>query len=183
MAKLSKEKKDKSNIPHFNAVDAMIIILLVVALVGIYFRYNIIDFLTADKNNDEYAVSFSVDDIRYTTPNYLSIDDKVYFKSTGNIMGNIITESKDNQAVLNITPAKKYFTDSKGDIKEVSYPEQESRVDAKGRLLCLGSYSADSGFCIDGNTYIAPGQYVEVYTEMVTLTLKITDIAPYESEK
>lgn len=179
MAKVKKEKKDKSNLPHFNAVDAMIIILLIFALVGIYFRYNIIDFLTTDKNNDQYVVSFSIDDIRYTTPNYLSVGDKVYFKSTGKTMGSIISESE-NQGALNITPAQKYFTNSQGDIEAVFYPDEESRVDAKGRLLCMGSYTGESGFCIDGNTYIASGQYVDVYTEMVTLTLKITAIEPYE---
>jgi hypothetical protein len=179
MARVKKNKKDKSNTPHFNAVDAMIVILLIVALVGIYFRYNIIDFLTADKNDEQYVVSFSIEDIKYTTPNYMSVGDKVYFKSSGELMGTLISESE-NQGALNITPALKYFTDSKGNIEPIFYPNEESRVDAKGRLLCLGNYTEKSGFCIDGNIYIASGQYVAVYTELVSFNLKITSIEPYE---
>ncbi len=179
MAKAKKQKKDRSNVPHFNVIDAMIVMLVIAAVLGMFFRYNIIDFLTADKNDERYVVSFSIEDIKYTTPNYISVGDKVYFKSTGDIMGTLISESE-NQGALNITPAIKHFTDSKGNIQAIFYPNEESRVDAKGRLVCLGNYTEGSGFCIDGNVYIASGQYVEVYTELVSFSLKITSIEPYE---
>lgn len=179
---MSKVKKDKAvlkNRPRFNAVDAMIIILVIAAIVGVYFRYTIIDFLTRDRNIESYVVSYSIEDIRYTTPNYISVGDKVYFESDGELMGELISESEKNKEPLNITLASKNFTDSKGNIVEVFYPE-ETRVNAKGRMLCLGSYSETGGFSLEGNRYIAAGQYVDVYTDNVTVTLKITAIELYE---
>lgn len=179
MSRVKKNKAEKKNRPHFNAIDAMIIILVIAAIVGVYFRYTIIDFLTSDRNIDDYVVSFSIENIRYTTPNYMSVGDKVYFSADGELFGELTSESENNKEPLNITLASKDFTDSNGNIVEVFYPE-ETRVNAKGRLLCRGNYSEDGGFAVDGRHYIAAGQSVEVYTEKITVTLKITAIETYE---
>ena len=179
MSRVKKDKAARKNRPHFNAIDAMIIILVIVAIVGVYFRYTIVDFLTGDRNVDEYVVSFSIEDIRYTTPNYINVGDNVYFASSGELLGILTSESENNKEPLNITLASEKFTDSDGNIVEVFYPE-ETRVNAKGRILCKGNYSSSGGFSVDGNEYIAAGQSVEVYTEKVTVTLKITSIERYE---
>ena len=179
MSRVKKDKTARKNRPHFNAIDAMIIILVIVAIVGVYFRYTIIDFLTGDRNIDDYVVSFSIENIRYTTPNYMNVGDKVYFASSGELLGTLTSESENNKEPLNITLASENFTDSNGNIVEVFYPE-ESRVNAKGRMLCKGNYSYAGGFSVDGNEYIAAGQSVEVYTEKVTVTLKKTAIEKYE---
>ncbi|MBQ8140867.1 MAG: hypothetical protein IJ038_04130 [Clostridia bacterium] len=181
MNKIKRSKADRKTAPHFNAVDAMIIILVIVAIVGIYFRHNIIEFLTDDRNDDEYVVSFAIEDIRYTTPNYMNVGDSVYFSSDGELLGTLMSESE-NQGALNITPASKYFTDSNGEVHEIFYPNEESRVNARGRLLCVGSYNEEGGFCIDGSTYIAAGQSIEVYTEFVSVNITVTSIEIYEEE-
>lgn len=178
MAKQKRSKEEKRNSPHFNAVDAMIVILAILAVVGIYFRYNILDFLTAAKNNEQYVVSFSVENIRYTTPNYINVDDQVYFESDGKLLGIIISESE-NQGALNITPASELFVDSAGGIVEAFYPNENSRVNAKGRMLCEGRRNSDGGFAVDGKTYVAAGQSIEVYTERVSFVLTVTDIEEY----
>ncbi len=178
MSRVKKDRADRKKRPHFNAVDAMIIILVIAAIVGVYFRYTIIDFLTKDRNIDNYVVSFSIEDIRYTTPKYVRVGDKVYFESDGELFGTLISESEKNKEPLNITLASKNFTDSKGNIIEVFYPE-ETRVNAKGRMLCQGSYN-ESGFALDGSRYIAAGQSVDVYTDNVSVTLKIISIERYE---
>lgn len=179
MARVKKTKAEKKNTPHFNVLDAMIIILVVAAVVGIYFRYNIIDFLTNDKNNDEYVISFSVENVRYTTPNYISVEDTVYFKSNGDVLGKIISESEKNP--VERSAAYETFVKSNGEMVKGYYPE-ESRVNFSGRLLCEGSYSSETGFCLDGSTYIAPGQMIEVYTERVSFVLSVNSIELYEEE-
>lgn len=180
MAKLKTSKADRRDRPHFNAVDAMIIILVVFAVIGIYFKYNIIDLLTADSPNDEYIVSFSIKDIRYTTPNYMDIGDTVYFASSGEELGTLLSASE-NQSVLNTAPSSVYVADGEGSAQQVFYPEQ-TRVDATGRLLCVGSYTPEGGFCIGGDTYIAAGQTVSVYTERVSVVLTVTSIEAYAEQ-
>ena len=177
MAKVKTVKSERSR-PRFNVLDVFIILLVIAAVVGVYFRYSIVDFLRSDMNKEQYVISYSIDDIRYTTPNYMQVDDEVYFASNGKLFGTLLSESE-NQGVLNIMPASKEFVDSKGDIKNVFYPNSESRVTAKGRLLCEGAYNSEGGFFVDGNTYISAGQTIDVRTDMVSVTMRILSIELY----
>ena len=163
--------------PHFNAIDAMIVVLVIVAVLGIYFRYNMMDLLSGQKEKQEYHVTFSIDNIRYTTPNYISIGDTFYMQSDGRVLGKLVSTSE-NQEALNIVPAVEYFTDSEGHIVPVSYPNLESRVNVKGSLLCRGTYTAEGGFCLDGTVYLSAGQEIQVYSDHVTVCMKILSVEP-----
>ena len=180
MAKIMKKDanlataKDKA---HFNIIDVTIIVLVIAVICGIVFRSHIIDMLWAQSKTDDYVVSFSVENIRYSTPSYIEVGDKVYFADDGELLGTITNES-DNTNALNITPALEYFFDHNGTIIEAFYPNEESRVDMKGMIQCRGYYAEDGGFTVDGRRYIAPGQSVNVRTELVTVTINILNIEP-----
>lgn len=163
--------------PRFHVLDAVIILLVVLAVVGVYFRYTILDYLTGERDMKDYTVSFSIEDIRYTTPNYVHVNDLVYFADNGNEMGKLLEVSEDmSNIALSVKPASKTFVDTDGTIKQVFYPNNESRVNAEGRMLCRGTYSADGGFLLDGSRYISAGQSIEIQTETVSVTIVITDI-------
>ncbi len=179
--KKDKKPKKQRNAPKFGVLDAVIVLLVIVAVVGVYFRYNIIDLVTGAKNLSEYTVSYSIENIRYTTPNYIDVGDKVYFASDGEQIGTLIAVSE-NAGALSITPASEYFTDSNGKIVEVMYPDNQSRVDAKGRLVCSGRYSDNGEFLVNGSVFMASGQYVSIKTEYVSLTVRIDEITVYEAE-
>ncbi len=178
-----KEKKQKKqrNIPRFGVLDAVIILLVIVAVVGVYFRYNIVDLVSGTSNMDEYVVSYSIEDIRYTTPNFINVGDKMYFSDTGEEFGDLIASSG-NMAALSVTPASEYFTDKNGALVEVMYPNSQSRVDAKGRLTCVGRFSENGGFFVGGSTFIASGQYIGVNTDYVSVTIRVDEIAVFEEE-
>ena len=159
---------------HFNVIDAVIIILVIAVALGIYSRFNVIETLWAKNDTEKYAVSFSVKDIRYTTATYVNVGDKVYFSDNNEFFGTIMSESE-NVNALSITPASKHFTDSKGNVVEVFYPG-DTRIDVKGRIECTGYYNDEGGFTVDGRKYLAPGQTVNVQTELVTVTVTITSI-------
>ena len=178
MSKVKNVSSERANGPRFNALDAVIILLVVLTVVGVYFRYSILDLLRNDANSQQYVVTYSIDNVRYTTPTYIKVEDEVYFASNGKFFGMLLSESE-NQDPLNIMPASEYFVDSNGEVKEVFYPNNESRVTAKGRLLCQGYYNSDGGFYVDGNMYIAAGQTVDVYTETVSVTIRIVSIELY----
>ena len=172
----SKEKKS----PRFGVLDAMIILLVVALVIGIYFRSNIIDWISNQRNIKDYTVTFAVDNIRYTTPNYINVGDSIVFATSGEEFGTIIEESdgKSNNA-LSVTPSSESFIKD-GKMIEVFYPNNESRVDVKGRLQCQGSYSEDGGFLVNGSTYLSAGQTVKVRTEFVTLEIRILAIEAVE---
>lgn len=174
--KKTDEKEIKTRkIPKFGVLDAVIVLLVIVAVVGVYFRYNIVELISNTKNLGDYTVSFSIENIRYTTPNFVDVGDNVYFASDDEDFGTLINVSE-NMGALNITPASEMFTNSTGEIVEVFYPNSESRIDASGRLSCKGRYSDDGAFLVNGSTYIASGQYVNVKTEFITVTIRIDDI-------
>ena len=110
----------------------------------------------------------------------MNVGDRVVFASSGEELGTLIAESNGNSNIaLSVTPASEFFTDD-GKIIEVFYPNNESRVDVKGRLQCRGTYSDDGGFLVNGSTYLSAGQTVKVRTELVSLELRILDIEPIE---
>ena len=177
---MKKERKKKQSedavAPRFNALDAVIILLILVSIVGIYFRFNVLDLLT-ERDQQEYYVSFSIENIRYTTPNYINIGDSIFLADDGKELGVLVAESEDMANIgLSITPASELFMNENGVMEEVFYPNSESRVDAKGRMLCRGSYSEDGGLLIGGIHHVSAGQELCVYTELVSVTITVLDV-------
>ena len=181
--KKQRNKKDKTQrtTPRFRALDAVIILLVLTAVLGVYLRYNQLDLLTSKQNQKDYVISFSVKDIRYTTPEYyVSVGDMVYFADDGEEMGTLLSAADGLNIALSYRPATKTFLTEDGTVREVQYPNNESRVDANGRMLCRGSYTEDGGFLMNGSRYLSAGQTVSVRTERVTITVLIEDIAASE---
>ena len=176
----NKEVKAKKGI-RFGILDAVIILLIIIAVLGVHFRYNILNFVTGAQNLEKYIVSYSIEDIRYSTEDYFNIGDKVYFSSDNKEFGILVNAAENARPVI-VTPASKYFTTSTGNIVKVLYPSAETRIDASGQLECVGRSSSNGGFMVNGSTYIAAGQYVDVYTEYVTVTIRIDSIAPSQAE-
>ena len=177
----NKTRSDKNKaIPRFTLIDAVIILVIIVAVVGIYFRHNIVEFFSDTSDMKEYTVSYSIENIRYTTPDYIEVGDKLYFSDSGDELGTIINESE-NMGALSIKVASQYMTDSTGKIIDVPYPN-ETRVDATGRFSCVGKYYDNGGFLVDGSEYIAPGNIINVQTETVTFSIMILDISETAQE-
>ncbi len=174
-----KQQENLKHGPRFKILDAVIILLIITSVVGIYFRYNVFESLKNQKDIKEYVVSFSVQNIRRSTTNYLDIDDVVYYEEDGEKLGELIGYAAESFNALRPTPASEYFVDQNGNTVQVFYPNSESmdaRVDVEGKLLCEGTYSDESGFLVNGTRYLAPGQTVEIYTEMVSLTMTVKEI-------
>ncbi len=174
---MKKTTDNVKRVPRFGVLDLVIILLVIIAVIGIYFRYNIIDMINNAKDLKEYTVSYTIENVRYTTPNFINVGDKVYFSSDGEQFGTLVTASENMTALDTTLPSEK-FTTTSGEIVEVFYPNNETRVMAMGRLNCEGRYSSEGGFLVNGTTHIAMGQYVDVKTEYVTVTIRIDDIVP-----
>ena len=140
-------------VPRFGVLDLVIILLVIVAVVGIYFRYNIIEMVSSSRDLKQYTVSYSIDNIRDTTANFIDVGDDVYFSADDKKLGTLISASADNKKVWE-TPynASEVFKMEDGSVVEVVYPSGSSRTDAKGRLVCEGRYSDDGSFLVNGST-------------------------------
>ena len=162
------------------ALDVVIILLIITSLVGVYFRYSILDTLTGRKHLKEYTVSFDITEIRYTTENYINIGDKIYFYEDGAEFGTIIEASDNTKEALFVRHSTvQLVPDNSSHASTYVYPEN-TFIDASGRIKCIGRYSEESGFLIDGKRAISPNDTIKIKTELVTVTIKITDIQPVE---
>ncbi len=178
--KIKRERKS----PGFKVMDAVIILLLLLAIVGVYFRYNSLDFFGKRLNLQEYTVSFTIDNIKNSTPKHVQVGDRVYFSDSGELLGTILPESNTMENIaLKCSPASEYFVDETGTMIEISYPQdpnypENSRVKAEGKISCHGFYTENGSFLVDGSTYLAAGKTIQVQTETVTVTIMIRDVQP-----
>lgn len=166
---------ENSGALRFKALDVVIIVLILAAVMGVYFRYNILDTLTGSKNQKDYVVSFDITDVQYKTENYINIGDSVYLKN-GEELGTLIEASEDAKNALIVVPATKTFVPEGGNrAVEVTYPIN-TRINASGRILCRGSYTEDGGFLLKGTEHMAIGEKLSVITELVSVEITITNI-------
>ena len=181
MKKNQKESAEKvRNTPRFHVLDAVIILVVIFAVVCVYFRNNIMDYLTGEKNMKEYVVSFTIEDVRENTLKYVNVDDIVRFAEDGEEWGVIMTHIDNSEIPFSKETAFQFFASEDGNsLVKVYYPNEE-RVSADGRILCNGRYSSAGGLMVNGDRYLSSGQYVTVQTEMVTLTILITGVEPLE---
>lgn len=168
-------------LPRFGVLDAVIILLVIAAACGIYFRYNIMDMISARKNIKDYSIEFSIDNINASTTRFIKENDEVRFADNNERLG-VLVLSKDpnviSKDILNITPASEIFNKD-GEVIEVFYPEN-TRVNATGRIQCSGTYSENGIFLVNGSTSISSGEVIDIHTDEVTVSIRILDIKPID---
>lgn len=186
MKKDKKEKKVKvkgakeRRFPKFHILDAVIIILVIAIIAGVYFRYSVVDMLGNLKNQSDANVTFLVENIKDTTELYIKIDDAVYFKADGNKFGTVMEIAENSDRPLNITPASETFfvkdgVTENGTSITVNYPS-ETRINAEGKIRCKGVFAPDGSFMLNGSTYLCAGQKYVVCTEKVTLEITVIGV-------
>ncbi len=167
---------------RFNILDAVIVLLVVLCIVGICFRYSIMDSLGLGKEMAEYRVEFSVSGLDSNVPAFLAKGNILYFADAGvagvlcdtsGSAGGVSTAS----STLEVKPHTVYVDDNSGGVVSADYPESKL-VDAAGSFLCNGAYGDDGRFSIEGNRFISVGQTVTLYTDTVTLNVTVTNISP-----
>ena len=173
-------EKNKNRI-RFKALDAVIIILLLASLIGVYFRYNIADVIIGGRNLNDYTISFEIKDIQDSTKDKFEVGNKIYYRSSGDLLGELIPATENSETPVHPTPATKLIIPpGKTEVEEVHYPEG-TRIDISARMMCKGRISDDGSFLLGGTEYIAPGQTISVMTDYVTFDIIITKIELIES--
>lgn len=173
----------KKNI-HFNWLDGAIILLIVLCIVGICFRYTIMDRLGMGNELKNCRVVFTVSCVDSTLPDFLAPGNTVYL-SSGETAGHLASlyefssaaPQLDNNAVLLVKPASLYVDDGNGGVVLASYPEG-TKIDATGAFDCRGSFSRDGYFSIEGRKIVSVGQQLTLRTDTVTLNVTVTEIRP-----
>lgn len=176
-------KTSKKNI-RFNWLDAAIILLIVLCIVGICFRYTIMDKLGMGNELSSFRIVFTVSSVDSTLPNFLAKGNTLYFPS-GEVAGELsgvfefssMSPTQAGSSTLVVSHASVYVDDGNGGVVLATYPKG-TKIDATGAFECRGSYSAEGYFSIEGRQIVSVGQQITLHTDTVTLHITITEIRP-----
>lgn len=166
---------------RFNVVDFLIILVLLLCVFSVVARYTtLFHKIGLTRDLEEYEVSFTVSNLRYTTPNFIHINDEIYETDGNKKIGTLLSCEEGSMDALTITLASKYVQSEGGFV--AAYYEENSLVDASGRFLCSGRVNDDEYFFLDGDQYLAVGQKLVVYTELVDLEITVTGITKHVAD-
>ena len=164
--------KDKKNGRRFNLVDAALILLVLLAVVGVWQRENLKTLFTTEQVLDEYVVTFEVKKMRSTTGELLKKGTVFTVESDGERMV-LGTLARDVAA----SAATESLRDKNGEEVSVVYPEDEYEYlwDVSGELHCEG-IERDGTFLVGGHLYLARNKRVLVQTETADFEIVIKSI-------
>ena len=167
-----KEKKKASARFRFNIFDAVLILLAVLCVVGVWQRKNLQAFFESGDELDTYTVTFEARRMRSTTAALLT-ESTVLYVEEGNKRVTLGTVSGQ---VLPLA-ATVYLQDKSGQMVEAVYPQDDYEYyqDVSGTLSCRG-LTHNGAFFLEGEIYLAVDRTVAVSTELADFEIRITGI-------
>ncbi len=158
---------------RFNVLDIAIILLVLLALIGVWQRSNLQKLFTVDEMLEEYTVTFEIRKIRSTTIEGLDPGSELYLVQEEGERIYLGTLSQQ----LSVSAAIEYLPDKDGNSVPAVYPQDshEYFLDADGVLRCEG-IEHDGSFLLGGQVYLAINQRVSVQTEIADFEIRITGI-------
>lgn len=153
----------------FNALDAFIVLVILVILVGAGLRMFMNENGDKTIENEKYVVSFVIRKAIDSDADALTSGDVFYLDTNGAVLGTL-----DGEPV--VSPAEVTVIDENGQLK-AGYSSGEN-VYIRGRLIVEG-YMTEDGFMLNGNTYLAPNKNLEVHSAYIMKTIEISEITKY----
>lgn len=159
---MSKEEKSKTRLTSGGVfVDIFVGFLIAACLAGIIYRCFIYDPHKSDEPGEAHMVYFEILDAQEQYAKYLESGDSVYDAQTGLLIGKLAVhkESAEGSAVS--------VRNGENDTEE---------------LVVKGVFRSNPGtldqgtLVMDGTYMLTPGQVLEIYTDTVSVSVKITKI-------
>ncbi len=156
----------------FGALDAFIIVLVLVALLGIFARSALAGengvLATAPEMSDA-AVSLLITDIEGTSSLYFVLGNKLTIAEYG-VTGSVMSD-------FTVTPAEYFVENENGELIVEYHDEENGHIDLRGALLVSGYYK-DGVYILDGKTPFTAGMEITLENETIKVKALVTDVAP-----
>ena len=157
---------------RFNAIDGVIILLVILCLVAIAYKAITFDENSVNSNLKEYRIHFKVDDISSSSYDYFVKGDTLRIKSIGRVLGKL-------EGINQHLPAVGAYNENGG---KVLYPSIENptiyndtRYSLSGYVTVKGEMT-ENGFLLNGDYYIASNTSLYVISEHIETEIRIIDI-------
>lgn len=154
---------------RFNAIDLVIIILVVGCIAGLALRYQLINVIHSQSESNGANVSFYLSNIRSSSENYFNEGDTFFLANEDVKLGELLSGFR-------FEPAAQYNMRSDGTY--VKTAAVNGRSDMFGTLKADGRFADSGEFLLNGTKYIAAGSELAIYSKNVEVTVIITDVTP-----
>ena len=167
-----KMKSETSAGSRINSVDIMVILLCIVCIAGMVFRFGMIENVELSATKHTVTVSYVIEGISDTSVEYLSQGDEVFFSDDKGKIGTLSSTPTSSPSIV-------YVYGDDGSITQKA--SANGKVDVKGTFTAYGEMT-DSGFMLNGTTYIAPNMTISIETQNIALSMLIVDISIVENQ-
>ncbi len=155
----------------FNALDLVIVVVLVLCVAMIGFRFLRTSDMAGDTQTSKYRVTFLITNVSDGTKDALVAGDSVFSLLTDAYIGKL-------EGIDTISPAFEFLDNGKGSFEKVYYPDG-TKIDITGTIIAEGAEN-DDGFFASGSFFLSPGRTLEIYTGHIQVTILITGISEYD---
>jgi hypothetical protein len=157
---------------RFNIFDAVLILLVILCVVGVWQRKNLQSLFQSGDSLEEYTVTFEARKMRSTTAALLTPETTLYLEEGGRR----VTLGTVTDQVLPLASVE-YLKDKNGQIVEAVYPQDDYEYlqDVSGTLRCRG-LTHNGTFMLEGEVYLAVDRVIAVSTELADFEIRITGI-------
>ncbi len=163
-------KTEKKAPARMNSADLMILMLCIVCIVGMVLRFGVLEKIENEANADAAAVTVLIEGVSSTSKDLLALRDNVYIGDGSPITGSV-------SSILSVAPSPVYEYGDDGSITQMN--SVNGKVDIRAVLSVNGRMS-ESGFLLEGTTYIAPNMTLSLKTEKLSVIATVIDVTVME---
>ncbi len=161
------KKMHSSKRLSFSVVDFVIILAAVALIVGVIFRYDVVDRLFSKTSLNDAKITFVAEAINEQEAEVFKENTKFY--TDGVIFGTLTSVTEPKKALI-------YREDNNGVL--VSY-EHESLFDLDGSFTCK-VMASENGYLLGGNRYIAAGSTFVLRAGGVAVRITVLSVQELE---
>jgi hypothetical protein len=161
----------------FNAIDALIIVLVLAAIVGLVLRYTVLSGIENASAHDTYYITFKSAEITQSSCDAL---DRTAKDADGEnwvyLQGGTVRVGELTAGSVTYLPSETLVEDENGNKVVIHYPDL---FDATGMIKCKGYVASETGaFRLNGKLDLAAGSVLEVQTKYGDFVIEIKGIEP-----
>lgn len=137
-----------------NIIDIIIVLFMILAVIGIFYRYNIADEINFNANSETFEIEFLVENVRRGTEDYLKTGEKFYINIESIEIGTV-------KEIIDVRDAEWYMETSESEMVRTTLPE---RVDVTGVMQSKGRTTKEGNVMINGNSFVSQGTKFFIHT-------------------
>lgn len=166
-SRIIRKRPEKKDARRLNSADVFVILLCIVCIIGIVLRFGVLETIENNSRSEAATLTVLIEGISSTSKDYFVSGDTVYLTDRDMRLGTL-------GSIVSVTPSTYYEYAQDGSIVEMQ--SVNGRIDVRAVISIEGCLT-DSGFLLDGTTYIAPNMTLSINTYSVSVTALVTDIA------